>query len=59
MKTLPYFPVENLDPIAAPVAEYIQLLREGIELQGILDQYSQTVDAFAEVDRIPAQIDCR
>ena len=36
-----------------------ELLRERIKLQRILGQHSQAIDALAEVDRIPAQIDHR
>lgn len=49
-------PVENLDPVAAPIAEHEQVLGEGIELQAFLDQYCQAIDTLPEIDRIPAQV---
>ena len=52
-----YFPVKNLDSVAAAVTKYKQLLREWVEAQGIFHQYRQPVYAFAEVDGIPAQVD--
>ena len=53
------FPVQDLHLVALAVAEYEQLLGKRIVLQGLFDQDRQTVDALAEVDNIPAQIDSR
>ena len=53
------FPVQYLDAIAPPVAEHEELLREGIVVQGLFHEDGQAIDAFAEVDRLPAQVDFR
>ena len=50
-------PVQDLDLVALAVAEHKQLLGKRIVLQGLFDQDRQSVDAFAKVDNIPAQID--
>ena len=50
-------PVQDLDLVALAVAEHKQLLGKRIVLQGLFDQNRQSVDAFAKVDNIPAQID--
>src|SRR5512135_716766 len=50
-------PVEDLDPIAAPVAEDIQVTRERVEPEGRPDQFGQTVEPFSHVGRLGAQED--
>src|SRR5690606_13569767 len=49
-------PVQDPHPVARTVAEHEQLLAERIELQRLLDQRSESVDALPEVHRLPAQI---
>src|SRR5690606_19719181 len=54
-ETVP-LPVQDPHPVPRPVAEHEQLLAERIELQRLLDQRSESVDALPEVHRLPAQI---
>src|SRR5690606_26104732 len=49
-------PVQDPHPVAGTVAEHEQLLGKRIELQRILDQRRQAVDALPEVHRLAAQV---
>ena len=53
------FPIEHLDIVASSVAKHVELLRERVQAQSVLDQHSQTINTATEVDRVPAQVDRR
>ena len=47
--TLHELPVQPLDPIPPPSAEQEQRVREGVEVELLLNQGGQAVDAFSKV----------
>ena len=50
-------PVENLDPVGAPPAEYEQMSAERIDSDDLLGQHAQSVEAAPHVAGRGAEID--
>ena len=42
-------PIQTLDPIPPPSAEQKQRIREGVEIEFLLNQGRKTVDAFSQI----------